>query len=174
VPPHPATYLDAALAVLPLMAASARSQPALDPARGRAATASAATGEPRSTAGIQATALCYIEGWYTGDAERVARAVHPMLAKRIAEPGASGRTRVEHMTADELVAGARRGGAAAGGGRRAPGARRSEVRVLDVFGDAASVRVDADSWIDYLQMARVDGRWQIVNVLWALRPRPTS
>jgi hypothetical protein len=73
------------------------------------------------------------------------------------------------MTADELVAGARRGG-----GRRAPGARRADVRVLDVFGDAASVRVDADSWIDYLQMARVDGRWQIVNVLWALRPRATS
>ena len=169
MPPHPAAYLDAALAVLPLTAASARSQPALDPARGRAATASAATGEPRSTAGIQATALCYIEGWYTGDAERVARAVHPMLAKRIAEPGAGGRTRVEHMTANELVAGARRGG-----GRRTPGARRSEVRVLDVFGDAASVRVDADSWIDYLQMARVDGRWQIVNVLWALRPRATS
>ena len=46
--------------------------------------------------------------------------------------------------------------------------------MLGVFGDAASVRVDADSWIDYLQMARVDGRWQIVNVLWALRPRPTS
>jgi hypothetical protein len=38
-------------------------------------------------------------------------------------------------------------------------------------GDAASARVDADTWVDYLQLARVDGRWQIVNVLWALRPR---
>ncbi len=133
------------------------------PAQGRGATADPV---PADTAAIRAAALDYLQGWYTGDAERMARAVHPMLAKRIAEPGTDGRTRVEHMTADELVAGTRRGG-----GRNAPGARRADVRVLDVFGDAASVRVDADAWVDYLQLARVDGRWRIVNVLWALRPR---
>ena len=118
------------------------------------------------TAAIRAAALDYLQGWYTGDAARMARAVHPMLAKRIAEPGPDGRTRVEHMTAEELVTDTRRGG-----GRDAPGRRRADVRVLDVFGGAASVRVDADTWVDYLQLARVDGQWQIVNVLWALRPR---
>ncbi|HZF68892.1 MAG TPA: nuclear transport factor 2 family protein [Gemmatirosa sp.] len=127
------------------------------------------TRDPAATAAIRAAALDYIQGWYGGDAERMARAVHPMLAKRIAEPGPDGRTRIEHMTAEELVAGTRRGG-----GRNTQGARRAEVRVLDVFGDAASVRVDADAWVDYLQLARVDGRWQIVNVLWALRPSTSA
>lgn len=32
---------------------------------------------------IRATALDYVEGWYTGDAERMTRAVHPELVKRI-------------------------------------------------------------------------------------------
>ena len=26
-------------------------------------------------------------------------------------------------------------------------------------------------WIDYLQIAKVDGRWVIVNVLWEYKPR---
>lgn len=36
----------------------------------------------------------------------------------------------------------------------------------------ARVKVDADSWIDYMHLARSDGRWKIVDVLWAIRPEP--
>ncbi|MGH7551869.1 MAG: nuclear transport factor 2 family protein [Longimicrobiales bacterium] len=35
------------------------------------------------SAAIRATALDYVEGWYTGDAARMERALHPELAKRI-------------------------------------------------------------------------------------------
>ena len=35
------------------------------------------------TAAIRATALDYVEGWYAGDADRMARALHPELVKRI-------------------------------------------------------------------------------------------
>jgi hypothetical protein len=35
------------------------------------------------SAGIRAAALDYIEGWYEGNAERMERALHPELAKRI-------------------------------------------------------------------------------------------
>ena len=45
------------------------------------------------------------------------------------------------------------------------------IRILDVFGKAAVVRADADGWVDFLQIARLDGEWVIVNVLWELRPR---
>jgi len=38
-------------------------------------------------------------------------------------------------------------------------------------GRAASVRVDATGWIDYMHLAEVDGRWVIINVLWETRPR---
>ena len=46
---------------------------------------------------------------------------------------------------------------------RAPGER--------VFGNTASVRVDASSWVDYMHVAKWNGRWVIVNVLWELRPQ---
>jgi hypothetical protein len=48
------------------------------------------------------------------------------------------------------------------------------VRILDIFENAASVRVDASDWVDYLHLAKVNGRWVIINVLWELRPRPTG
>ena len=118
------------------------------------------------SAAIRQTALDYIEGWYEGNAERMERALHPGLAKRIMTTRGP-ESRLESMTAGELVNGTR-----SGGGRRTPTARRQkEVRILDVFGNVASVRVTASDWIDYMHMAKSDGKWVIVNVLWEMKPR---
>ena len=48
--------------------------------------------------------------------------------------------------------------------------QRKEVRILDIFGNAASVRVDAGTW-SIPHVARWNDRWVIVNVLWELRPQ---
>ncbi len=118
------------------------------------------------SAAIRATALDYVEGWYEGNAERMQRALHPDLAKRIARTR-GGESRVEHMTAEMLVQATGRGG-----GKSTPEDRRvKNVAILDIFGGAASVRAEMSGWIDYMHVARVDGRWVIVNVLWELKPR---
>ena len=39
------------------------------------------------------------------------------------------------------------------------------------LGPLAVARVDAGDWVDYLQLAKWNGRWVIVNVLWELRPQ---
>jgi len=41
---------------------------------------------------IKATALDYIEGWYEGNPERMERALHPDLAKRIVMTNEQGRS----------------------------------------------------------------------------------
>ncbi|MDX2438456.1 MAG: nuclear transport factor 2 family protein [Acidobacteriota bacterium] len=46
---------------------------------------------PDDEAAIKATALDYLEGWYSGDAERMERALHPDLAKRIVRVDPEGR-----------------------------------------------------------------------------------
>jgi hypothetical protein len=48
------------------------------------------------------------------------------------------------------------------------------VRILDIYGNAASVRVQAATWVDYLHVAKSNGRWVIVNVLWELEPPPAG
>ncbi len=49
--------------------------------------------------------------------------------------------------------------------------QQKDVTILDVFENAASVKVVASDWVDYMQMAKFDGRWVIVNVLWELKPK---
>jgi len=116
--------------------------------------------------GIKAAALDYIEGWYEGNAERMARAVHPELVKRIivTENGAS---RIENMGASRLVSGVR-----SGGGKQTPKDKQLKtVTILDRYENAAAVKVVASDWIDYLHLAKFDGRWVIVNVLWERYPQ---
>lgn len=119
------------------------------------------------SAAIRATALDYVEGWYEGNPERMSRAVHPELVKRIVVGDTATRHSViQTMGATALVNGTRRGW-----GRETPPERRQkDVTILDIFGNAASVKAVMADWIDYLQVARVDGRWVIVNVLWERKP----
>ena len=119
-------------------------------------------------AAIKQTALDYIEGYYEGSADRMERALHPELAKRIVHTDPkSGRSRLDQMSAMSLVLGTR-----ARATRPTPKEKRqNDVTVLDVFENAASVKIVATDWIDYLHVAKFNGRWVIVNVLWELKPQ---
>lgn len=139
---------------LPMFAAALL---ALAPSRPLAAQTAA------DSAAIKATALDYIDGYYTGDAARMERALHPDLAKRIVNTDQNGRSRLGQMSAMTLVQGTR-----AGGGKDETN-KREDVRILDIFQNTASVRIDAGTWVDYLHVAKWNGRWVIVNVLWELR-----
>jgi len=120
---------------------------------------------PLDSLGIRRAALDYIEGWYAGDGDRMAQALHPELAKRIVNSDTLGNVWIRGMGATELVRGTR-----AGGGTRTPAAeRRTEVRILDIFQNAASARIDAGGWIDYLHLVKWRGQWVILNVLWEVR-----
>ncbi|MBA3346177.1 MAG: nuclear transport factor 2 family protein [Gemmatimonadales bacterium] len=120
---------------------------------------------------IRAAALDYVEGWYEGNPERMNRALHPELVKRIVVTDtATGRSVLENMGASSLVNGTRHGF-----GKKTPKEKQQkDVRILDIFGGAASVKAVMADWTDYMQLAKVDGRWVIVNVLWAMKPDRTG
>ena len=140
------------LLLLPLVAApSLRAQSAAD------------------SAGIRAAALDYAEGWFEGNADRMARAVSPELVKRIVvRDTVSGKDMIMGMGSTVLVNNVRRGF-----GKSTPADKQQkEVKIYDVYRGAAVAKVTMTDWIDYLQLARVDGRWVIVNVLWERKSGP--
>jgi hypothetical protein len=115
-------------------------------------------------AAIRQAALDYIEGWFEGNAERMDRALHPQLAKRLLEVvAATGEEKFTHLTKDQMVEFTRRGG-----GSRVPADKRAiKVTILDTTKTMAVVRTDCSQFIDYLTLAKgAGGEWKIVNVLW--------
>ena len=123
---------------------------------------------PADRDAIKQTALDYIEGFYDGSAERMTRALHPDLAKRIVRiDPATGKARLDNMGAETLI-----GMAKSREARPTPkDKQQKDVTILDVYGNAATVKVVANDWIDYLHVSKMDGRWVIVNVLWEMKQK---
>jgi hypothetical protein len=116
---------------------------------------------------IEASCYDYVDGQLQGDPARVARSLHPDLAKR----SAIGETPDEslglrRMTKEELVELTRQGVL------KTPEAQwNRSCRVLDVVGNAAAVRVETPWFVDYFHMGRFGDRWLIVNALWYSKPK---
>ncbi|MCI0706863.1 MAG: nuclear transport factor 2 family protein [Ignavibacteriae bacterium] len=123
------------------------------------------------SAAIRATALNYVEGWYEGNVERMTKALHPELAKRImVKDDVTGKEWLDHMGAEKLIRGVRRGF-----GKETPkDQQQKDVYILDIYQNAASVKAIMSGWIDYMHMAKWNGEWKIVNVLWEYKPRPKT
>lgn len=118
-------------------------------------------------AAIEATCLDYIDGQLEADPERVARALHPDLAKRaVIGDTLYERLGLRRMSKEELVGLTRQGALKT----PRPQWNRS-CRVLDVAGDAASVRLETPWFIDYFHMGKFGDRWIIVNALWHSKPK---
>ena len=113
---------------------------------------------------ILAPARDYIESWIEGDAGRMARCLHPGLAKRAVERDPATGEPVLDETSFELMVEATGRGM---GRRLTPG---YEIALLDRFDGIASVKVFSSAYMDYLHVAKVGDRWMIINALWQRRP----
>jgi putative lumazine-binding protein len=109
----------------------------------------------------------YAEGWFTADAERMQRALHPELVKRTIWHDLQDDTwKVGNTLTANAMAGYTRDG---GGSALQEFEKVFEVVVLDVFRDIAMVKVSSYPYMDYLQLAKINGRWWIVNCLYEVR-----
>jgi hypothetical protein len=116
------------------------------------------------SAAIRATALDYIDGWYTNNPARMERALHPHLAKRLVWSDSTGKSHLVDLTALELIQGTK-------AHPPVPASeRRDDVTILSTFGNAAMVRIEATEWVDFLQVIKWNGSWKIINVVWENRP----
>ena len=123
--------------------------------------------DPATIAAIEASCFDYVDGQLEADPARVARALHPDLAKRaVIGDTPYERLGLRRMSKEELV------GLTREGALKTPKEQWDRnCRVLDVTGEAASVRLETPWFVDYFHMGRFDGKWIIVNALWHSKSR---
>lgn len=110
------------------------------------------------SAAIRATVNDYIQAYYTADAARMERSLHPQYLKHTIS-GTEGNLRMTEKTGLQMVEDIR-------SGHPIPEARRQQqITVLDVNGDIASAKLVTPGWTDYLTLAKWNGQWKIVSVL---------
>lgn len=129
-----------------------------------------ATLAPQTTgdkAAVQQAVADYLEAIYLVDPSRIERSVHPDLTKRgfWREPGKTTYEPQSTMTFTQLMALAASWNK---GGNRDTSVKK--VEVLDVLDQTAVAKVTASWGIDYMQLAKYDGRWKIINIVWQAHP----
>jgi hypothetical protein len=106
---------------------------------------------------VRATVTDYIEAYYTGDADRMQQTLHPHYLKHMIH----GSIPMRDKTGSEMVREVRSHGPA-----DLPQADRTEqVSVLDVAGEIASAKLVTPHWVDYVTLAKSDGKWKILSVV---------
>ncbi len=109
--------------------------------------------------------LDYFEGWFSGDAARMERALHPELCKRSFARDPDGTERLETLTAPQMVGWTKEGI----GRTRLPedGDPGIEIEVVDTYDTIATVMVRSKVYREYLHLVRTSEGWKIANALWA-------
>jgi hypothetical protein len=120
---------------------------------------------------VRQAVLDYVEGIYEVNPARIERSVHPELAKRgfFVKKGetaySSGVMTFQQLV--ELAGNYNKNG-------RVPKDAPKEVVIYDVLDQTASAKLTAVWGIDYIHLAKYDGKWKFINVLWQSPPKPNK
>ena len=110
---------------------------------------------------ITKTVLDFYDGYYSGDASRMEKAIHQDINR--ATPRnlqQTDRTVITYSTYSSLVESAR-----AKAGILDDTARHISITTLNIDDDVANIKVTSATYNDYLQLVKLDEHWTIVNML---------
>ncbi len=118
---------------------------------------------------VEAAILDYVEGIYEVDSTRIEKSVHPELRKRgyWFHPNEKAYRDNLDMTYEQLVH------LAATWNKSGESANADSPKVIDIYDindKTASARLTAEWGLDYFHLAKLDGQWLIMNVLWQSLP----
>ena len=117
---------------------------------------------------VRQAVLDYVEGIYNVEPARIERSVSPNLAKLgfYRPPNETSYRAGSKMAFEQLLTIARNFNKDGKLPKDAP----KDIVIYDVLDQTATAKLTADWGIDYMHLAKIDGKWMIVNVLWQSHP----
>jgi hypothetical protein len=114
---------------------------------------------------IKETVEHYIEGWYSGSADRMGKSLHPELAKRGVLPTKDGsNTEIAKASYEDMIKWT---------GLRPDLLKENKVSkndlvitILEIGQNIANVKCLSVDFIDYLHLMRTNNEWKILNAIW--------
>jgi Putative lumazine-binding len=117
---------------------------------------------------VRQAVLDFVEGIYNVEPARIERSVSPNLAKLgfYRPPAETAYRPGRSMAFQQLVEIARSYNKEGKLRKDAP----KDIAIYDVMDQTATVKLTAEWVVDYMHLAKIDGKWMIVNVLWQSHP----
>lgn len=116
----------------------------------------------------------YVEGWAEGNVERVAQGVSPELTKRTVSQDKDGMSFTNDMSASLLLLVTKRNKEGVRSTDLEPEKPfKLDVYIYDITADFALAKTVNTKYgfFDYCQLAKVNGEWKVINVLWGWLPQ---
>jgi len=51
-------------------------------------------------------------------------------------------------------------------GTKFPFNPNNQIKILDIYNHIATVKIISDNWVEYLQLIKLNGNWEIMNLIW--------
>lgn len=117
--------------------------------------------------GVEKAVLNYVEAFYEADTAKAYESIVPFLAKRGYYADKTGAVKEATMSFDQLIALAKRWKHNQNITSETP----KKITVFEVSDKIATAKLVAKWGIDYFHLAKLNGKWMIVNVLWQDPPK---
>ena len=123
-----------------------------------ACLASFAFGNNSERAAVTSVARNYMDAYYTADSAKMQRSLHPNFHKRTLLKNSQ---EFREDNVETLLEGVRSGS----GKSFKDNERVQSIQVLDIYKDAATVKVVTARWVDYMLITRQNGDWRVLDVV---------
>lgn len=111
---------------------------------------------------VERAILNYVEAFYEADTAKAYESIARDLAKRGYYTPKEGGMREAKMSFEQLVQLAKRWKSSQTITPETP----KKITVFEILDKIATAKVEAKWGIDYFHLARLDGKWTIINVIW--------
>jgi hypothetical protein len=119
---------------------------------------------------VERAVLNYVEAFYEADTTKAYESVARDIAKRGYFTNKDGKVVEAKMSFEQLIRLAQRWKNSQNITTESP----KKITVFEILDKMATAKVEAKWGIDYFHLAKIDGKWIIINVLWQEYPKTGS